>query len=407
MPDFDIIDDRALAYPEHTDGPGPVLDIVVPVYNEAAVIEQSIERLHAYLTAEFPFSWRITIANNASTDATLDLANELAARLSNVVVVHLDSKGRGLALRAAWLHSDATVVAYTDVDLSTGLDALLPLVAPLISGHSDVAIGSRLSAGSNVARGPKREVISRCYNIILRVVFSTRVRDAQCGFKALRTDVAAQLIPAIENNGWFFDSELLLLAEHNGLRVHEVPVDWVDDPDSRVHVRKTALEDLRGVLRVAVRFTRGRGRLEFGEGTRRALSDDMGRRFVPFAMVGAVSTAVSLLLFISLRERIGSVWAVIVCLAVTNSGNAWAHRRWTLGRRHGPHGQIGRIGHGISSMAVGAVGIVLSALAVWAVDRRGGSLASELAALAVAWTATSAARYALISSLLRSPVDPQ
>ena len=145
-------------------------------------------------------------------------------------VVHIPTKGRGIALRTAWMASDAQVVAYTDVDLSTGLDALLPLVAPLVSGHSDVAIGSRLLSSANVARGPKREATSRAYNLLLRRAFSTRVHDAQCGFKAVRADVARELVPAIRDDGWFFDTEMLLLAEHNGLRIHEVAVDWVDDP---------------------------------------------------------------------------------------------------------------------------------------------------------------------------------
>ena len=136
-------------------------------------------------------------------------------------------------MRTAWTASDAQIVAYMDVDLSTDLDALLPLVAPLVSGHSDVAIGSRLAAGASVARRPKRELISRVYNLMLRAAFAARVTDAQCGFKAVRADVARLLVPEIADNGWFFDTELLLLAEHNGLRIHEVPVDWVDDSDSR------------------------------------------------------------------------------------------------------------------------------------------------------------------------------
>src|SRR5262245_104741 len=196
-----------------------------------------------------------------------------------------------------------------DVDLSTDLDALLPLVAPLVSGHSDVAIGSRLAPGSSVARGPKRELISRAYNLILRTVLATRVRDAQCGFKAIRTDVARRLLPAVEDDGWFFDTELLMLAEHNGLRIHEVPVDWVDDPDSRVHVTQTAIDDLRGTARMARRFVVGKGRLDLGTAARPALDDDFGRRLVSFAAIGAVSTCVSLLLFLALLGPLGAVAA--------------------------------------------------------------------------------------------------
>ena len=165
--------------PVDTPTPAPVVDIVVPVYNEERALAPSIERLHTYLGARFPFTWRITIADNASTDATAAIATDLAARLPHVRTIHLDEKGRGRALRTAWTGSDAAVVAYMDVDLSTDLDALLPLVAPLVSGHSDVAIGCRLSPAASVARAPKRELISRTYNLLLRSVLATRIHDAQ------------------------------------------------------------------------------------------------------------------------------------------------------------------------------------------------------------------------------------
>ncbi|KAA0235311.1 MAG: hypothetical protein JJLCMIEE_01653 [Acidimicrobiales bacterium] len=230
----------------------PVLDLVVPVHNEEAVLASSIERLLGYLGA-FPFSFRVSIADNASTDRTWEIACRLTRRHPSVRAVHRPQKGRGGALRSAWMTSDAEVVAYTDVDLSTDLDALLPLVAPLVSGHSDVAIGSRLVPGARVVRGPKRELVSRAYNLILRIVARARFRDAQCGFKALRRDTAGLLLPLVENDNWFFDTELLLLAQRNGLRIHEVPVDWVDDPDSKVNVVATALEDLRGLARLTRR----------------------------------------------------------------------------------------------------------------------------------------------------------
>ena len=230
--------------------PAPVVDIVVPVYNEEADLESSVRRLRAYLDDRFPFASAITIADNASTDATWVIARRLADSMPGVRALHLDQKGRGRALRQAWLASEAPIVAYTDVDLSTDLDALLPLVAPLLSGHSQVSIGSRLARGARVTRGPKREFISRSYNLILRSVLRVGFRDAQCGFKAMRADVARLLLPEVRDQAWFFDTELLVLAERAGLRVHEVPVDWVDDPDSRVAIGSTALADLRGVWRL-------------------------------------------------------------------------------------------------------------------------------------------------------------
>ena len=279
----------------------PVVDIVIPAYNEEAALEPSVRALRDYLVATFPFTWRITIADNASTDGTWLIAQTLAATLPGVRALHLDQKGRGRALRRAWTESDARVVAYMDVDLSTRLDALLPLVAPLVSGHSEVAIGSRLAPGSSVARGPRREFLSRTYNGILHAVFANRFRDAQCGFKAVRADVARTLLPAIEDETWFFDTELLLLAEHNGLRIHEVPVTWIDDPDSRVNVRQTATDDLKGVARMARRFWRGDGRLAVGPEPGHDVADDFGRRFVTFGFAGAASTMVSLAVFLALR----------------------------------------------------------------------------------------------------------
>jgi len=239
------------------DRPDPLVDVVIPVYNEERDLGPSVRRLHEFLTSRFPFSAAITIADNASNDGTLAVAQGLVKELPRVRVLHLDAKGRGRALRAAWLQSDAPVVAYMDVDLSTDLNALLPLVAPLLSGHSDLAIGSRLAHGARVTRGPKREFISRAYMLVLRLALGAHFSDAQCGFKAVRTSVAKQLVPSIRDESWFFDTELLILAQRAGLRVHEVPVDWTDDPDSRVAIVRTAIDDLRGVLRL--RFGSGSG----------------------------------------------------------------------------------------------------------------------------------------------------
>ena len=238
------------------DGSGPVVDVVVPVYNEERDLGPSIRKLYAFLRTSFPFSSVITIADNASKDRTLALAQGLAAELPGVRVLHLDQKGRGRALRAAWSKSEAQVVSYMDVDLSTDLKALLPLVAPIVSGHSDLATGSRLAHGSRTKRGPKREFISRTYMLILRLLLGAGFTDAQCGFKAVRASVARELVNVAEDNTWFFDTEVLILAQRRGLRLHEVPVDWTDDPDSRVAIVRTAIDDLKGVWRLRV----GRGR---------------------------------------------------------------------------------------------------------------------------------------------------
>jgi putative flippase GtrA len=325
--------------------PPPVLDVVVPVHNEEATLERSLRRLHAHLTGSFPYSFRITVAENASTDATVTVGRRVAAELPGIEVVVLPQPGRGRALRTAWLSSDAYVLAYMDVDLSTDLGALLPLVAPLISGHSDLAIGSRLSRSSRVVRGPQREIISRGYNLLLHGTGTTSASDAQCGFKAIRADVAEWLLPLVEDDGWFFDTELLWLAERVGLRVHEIPVDWIDDPDSRVDVGATARADLAGIVRLRrseftgalplteLRERFGRPPLPAAAG---APSSTWGQ-LVAFAMIGAFSFLAYVLVFVLLREIAPAQEANLGALLITTVGNTAANRRWTFGvsGRHG------------------------------------------------------------------------
>ena len=316
-----------------------VLDIVIPVYNEERDLEGCVRRLHRYLATEVPYSARITVADNGSTDGTLAVARRLADELGDVNVIHLDAKGRGGALHTAWTASDADVVAYMDVDLSTDLSALMPLVAPLISGHSDVAIGSRLAATSRVVRGPKREFVSRSYNLILRGALGARFSDAQCGFKAMRAGVARQLLPLVADTGWFFDTELLVIAERAGLRIHEVPVDWVDDPDSRVDIVNTAINDLKGCWRV------GRA-LASGALPVRELQRSLGReplvpgvphgmvgQLVRFGMVGVASTLAYALLYLVLHPTMGAQAANLSALLLTAIGNTAANRAFTFGIR--------------------------------------------------------------------------
>ncbi|CAN5517210.1 hypothetical protein BH10ACT8_BH10ACT8_05470 [soil metagenome] len=228
----------------------PVVDIMIPVYNEVHSVAASVQKLHRYLSSTLPSSFRITVVDNASTDETWTVLRYLHRTLEHVSAVRLADKGRGLALRTTWTQSDATVLAYMDVDLSTDLDAVLPLLAPLLSGHSDIAIGSRLARGARVVRGRKRDLISRCYNLILARSLHVKFTDAQCGFKAITRDAAQLLLPLVVDDGWFFDTELLVLAERSGLRIYEVPVDWIDDPDSRVELLSTAWQDLKGVRRL-------------------------------------------------------------------------------------------------------------------------------------------------------------
>ena len=237
------------------------VDLVIPVHDEERALRPNLELLLEYLRTDFPFPIRVVIADNASTDGTAAIAHELAERHREVEALLLHRKGRGLALKAAWLASDADIVSYMDVDLSTNLESFLPLVAPILSGHSEVAIGTRSAHSAHVRRQVKREVLSRGYNALLRLAFRNGFSDAQCGFKALRTDVARRLLPHVVDEGWFFDTELLLLAERNGLRIHEIPVDWIEDLDSRVDLASTIAGDLAGLWRVRRSYWRGAGRV--------------------------------------------------------------------------------------------------------------------------------------------------
>jgi putative flippase GtrA len=359
-----------------TDRRAPVLDVVVPVYNEERDLEPSVRRLRAHLEQRFPYSFRITIADNASVDATPAIAARLAAELDGVTVLRMAEKGRGRALAAAWAASDAQVLAYCDVDLSTDLAALLPLVAPLISGHSDLAIGTRLSAGSRVVRGPKREFISRSYNLILHGALATRFSDAQCGFKAIRADVARRLLPLVEDTGWFFDTELLVLAERAGLRIHEVPVDWVDDPQSSVDIVATAVADLKGVARLARglatrRIPLAEVRAQLGREPLPAPVPGVPRgmlgQLVRFGAIGVVSTLAYLLLYVLLRGALGAFGANLLALVVTAVANTAANRRLTFGVR----GREGAAAHQFQGLVVFGLGLALTtgalaALSAWA-----------------------------------------
>ncbi|MBK1786399.1 bifunctional glycosyltransferase family 2/GtrA family protein [Prauserella cavernicola] len=392
-----------------TDDTATVLDVVVPVHNEEADLEPCIRRLHTHLSTTFPYGFRITIADNASTDSTLDVARRLEHEFEPVTVVHLAEKGRGRALRTVWSTSDAGVLAYMDVDLSTDLAALSPLVAPLLSGHSDVAIGSRLARGARVVRGPKRELISRGYNLLLRGTLAARFSDAQCGFKAIRADVARGLLPHVQDTAWFFDTELLVLAQRSGLRIHEVPVDWVDDLDSRVDIVSTALADLRGIVRLtratatgAVPVSRLRdqlGRGPIGVQTP-GVPVSLPTQLVRFAAVGVASTLAYLLLFLALRLGMGAQPANLLALLVTAIGNTAANRRLTFGIR----GTGGVARHQFEGLVVFGLGLALTSgsLAVLHALTAPG-VAPELTVLVAANLAATVLRFLLFRGWVFHP----
>jgi glycosyltransferase involved in cell wall biosynthesis len=347
----------------------PLVDIAIPVYNEEHDLERSVRRLRRYLDHQFPFEARITVVDNASTDSTWVIAQRLALESRGVRAMRLESKGRGCAVRKAWLESDAPIVAYMDVDLSTDLDALLPLVAPLMSGHSEVAIGSRLVRGARVNRGPTRELISRAYNLLLQVVLGTRVRDAQCGFKAARAEAARSLLPLVENQQWFFDTELLVQAQRAGLRIFEVPVDWTDDPDSRVDIVATAAEDLRGVWRLS-------------------------RQLRSFAAIGILSTLAYIACYSALRVVLPATIANTLSLLVTAIGNTAANRRFTFRAQGNGVAARDYVG-GLAAFGI-ALGLTTFSIAALHLVAPGASRLVELVVLVMANLVATLVRFLLL-----------
>lgn len=348
----------------------PVLDVTIPVFNEERDLEECLRRLHAYLRGAFPHTFRITVVDNASTDGTLMAAERVARELREVSVVHLEEKGRGNALRQVWLASPSPVLAYMDVNLSTDLAALGPLLAPLISGHSDLAIGTRLTRNSRVVRGPKREFISRSYNFLLQSLMGAHFSDAQCGFKAIRADIAQQILPHTVDNAWFFDTELLVLAEKCGLRVHEVPVDWTDDPDSTVDIVQTAIADVRGMARLGkdmvsgripvaeLRAALARGPLPAASrGQEQSPGGSLFGQLVRFGAIGVASTLAYLLLFFLCRNLMDPQPANLLALLATAVANTAANRRFTFGIA----GTFDAARHHFEGLLVFGIGLALTA----------------------------------------------
>ncbi|MFD7625098.1 glycosyltransferase [Streptomyces sp. NPDC059851] len=381
----------------------PVLDVVIPVFNEEEDLGPCVRRLHDHLTRTFPYPFRITIADNASTDRTPEVASGLAGGLDGVRSTRLEEKGRGRALRTVWSRSEAPVLAYMDVDLSTDLNAVLPLVAPLISGHSDLAIGTRLARSSRVVRGAKREFVSRAYNLLLRSSLAARFSDAQCGFKAIRREVAERLLPLVQDTDWFFDTEMLVLAERAGLRIHEVPVDWVDDPDSTVHIVRTAVQDLKGVWRVGRALALGALPLDrlarpFGDDPRDrsalpGVPRGLARQLLGFCTVGVLSTLCYLALYSLFRLGAGPQLANAAALLLSAVANTAANRRLTFGVR----GRARAVRHQAQGLVVFAVGLALTSgsLAALGAATADPGHGTELAVLITANLAATVLRFLL------------
>ena len=378
--------------PEHVE-----VEVVVPVYNEERGLAASITTLRTYLDTSFPFRTLVTIVDNGSTDGTALVAQRLASSVPGVQATILTRKGRGYALRTAWTASQADVVAYMDVDLSTSLSALLPLVGSVMSGHSELAVGTRLARGSRVVRGPKRELISRTYSRIVRLALRSRIADFQCGFKAMRRERALQILPLVEDDAWFFDTELIVTAERLGVRITETPVEWVDDPDSRVDIIATAAEDLRGIWRM----THG-SRLQLVRSQRSdstAAEDATADQLLSFAGVGVLSTLSYLLLFAGTLSVLGPWIANATALAFCTLVNTALHRSLARQAPGGPEARsapppfalVLAVLFGVSLAATTAAIAIATAVV-------GPSLVVLAVAATIANVAASPARFSLLRS---------
>lgn len=233
------------------------VDVVIPVLNEAHVLERSVATVREYLHSAFPYPAAIVIVDNGSTDGTGKVAKGLCGRYQDVTMYQLDVPGRGRALRYAWLQSNADAVCYMDVDLSTHLSFLNPLAGAILEERYDVAVGSRLLPQSQTSRSFVRQVISVGYNWTVKAALHTAFSDAQCGFKALSRTAVQAMVPQVQDQSWFFDTELLVLAEKQGLRIKDIPVAWAEDDDSRVKIMRTAWDDLKGIWRLRRQLNRG------------------------------------------------------------------------------------------------------------------------------------------------------
>ncbi|MFH9611368.1 glycosyltransferase [Streptomyces sp. NPDC017448] len=376
-----------------------LIEIVIPVRNEEKALARNVHRLRDYLVRNFPYPFVITIAESGSADRTREVGEGLAAQLSEVRFVSFEARGRGLALRHVWGTSRADVVSYMDADLSIGLEGFLPLIAPLASGHSDFAIGTRHARGSSVQRSLLRATLSRTYNLILRVVLGVRFSDAQCGFKAGRREVVQALLPAVQDDKWFFDTELLCAVQRQGLRIHEVPVDCLDDPDTTVVIGRTVVDMLRGVAGVAGRRMRGAFGAPLPSHLRRlGVPVAPGRRFLRFAVVGAASGLLHVLLYLLFAAVMPVLAANAVALFLAAVFNTAANRRFTFGVR----GRQDVLRHQAKGLVAFLLGLACTSAALLAAGPQSGR-AVELAVLLAGDALASLVRFALLRHWVFGP----
>lgn len=336
-------------------GGAPIVDIVIPVHNAAGVLDANVTRLCEYLKATFPLPWQVTIVDAGSTDDSGRVAQELAGRYNEVKAVRLDAEGRGWALRSVWEASEARVLAYIDVDLGTDLNAFLPLVAPLLSGHSDVAVGWRRARRTRLLPNPKWEFTPRVHSRLLTLALGSGLRDTQHGFKAVRAEVARVLLPAVRDNTWFFDTEFLVLAERLGLRIAELPVDWTDRQQSRPRTSRIAGRDLRRVWGLARTVWFGRVAVGIEDVAARRRPGGRGHVVSRFLRTLLCCSVLYLAVFLIMQPAVNAYWANGLALTATTLVCGYANRRYVPSRTaSGPYSY--RLPKAVAGYAASLVG---------------------------------------------------
>lgn len=293
----------------------PHVLLVIPIYNEEKIIENTVRETIKYLNENTKYSYILVVADNASTDSSPEIVKNLQKEIPFLEYVRLPKKGRGLALHTVWKDFNAEVVAYMDADLSSPLTSLPNIIDPILNNESDVTFGSRLlPPGQAINRKGKRELTSQGYNFLLQFILGATFKDAQCGFKAISKEKFNQVEEEIKNQNWFYDTELLLISQYKGLRLKEVPITWVDDPDSSVKVFKTIVENLKEMGRVYFTYR----------------PESVFIKLFKFAIIGVLSTVGTALLFFLLRFVLDPQLANIVSLSTATILNTIANKRFAF-----------------------------------------------------------------------------
>lgn len=232
------------------------IEVIFPVYNEGSTIYDQIKKFNKFFDIDFKKNLYITVADNGSNDNTFTICNDLLNKKLINNYLSISQKGRGRAIKQSIINSDADIVSYMDIDLSTDLDHFKDLVESIYLKGYDISIGSRLSKTSKVIGRKKiREFTSRAYNLLIKIYFpKSKIQDMQCGFKAFSRKKILKVLNYVENNRWFFDTELILIARKFNLKIDQIPVKWTDDPNTSVNIISTAIEDIVGLTKLRLKL---------------------------------------------------------------------------------------------------------------------------------------------------------